>query len=101
METTGEIMRVDNVVTDTLTVTRGIGASGTGTDWGTTNGLYIVRVGNASIQGATRPAIRMTKDVANYNYTQIQRDPYGASRVRLSRSARTRVACWRTSGRRR
>jgi hypothetical protein len=83
METTGEIMRVDNVVGDTLTVTRGIGVSGSNTanDWGTTNGLYLTRIGHASLQGATMPQIKQIKGVANYNYTQIQRNGYKASRT--------------------
>lgn len=71
---TGEIMRVDSVATDTLTVTRGIGNSGTGL---ASNGSAdtIVRLSNASISAGTLPAIRIAKVVFNFNYAQIVRDP--------------------------
>ncbi len=79
MESTGEKMKVSSVSTDTLTVVRGLGNSGTGVEWGSTNGLFITRLGNASAQGAGLPAINMAKDVANFNYTQIQRDPWSST----------------------
>jgi hypothetical protein len=71
---TGEVMRVDSVATDTLTVTRGIGNGGTGVA-SVGSADTIVRLNNASISGGTLPAIRMAKVVFNFNYCQIQRDP--------------------------
>lgn len=81
MESTGEIMRVTARSTDTLTVARGIGNGGTGVEWGSTDGLTIVRCSHASAQMAGLPEIRMVNSVALYNYTQIFRDPYGMSRT--------------------
>jgi hypothetical protein len=81
VETTGELMLVSTVATDTLTVVRGIGAGGTGTAWGTTNGITLLKVGNASTQGASMPEIRSVNKVALFNYTWIQRDPYGMTRT--------------------
>jgi hypothetical protein len=70
---TGEVMRVDSVATDTLTVTRGIGNGGTGVA-SVGSADTIVRLNNASISGGTLPAIRMAKVVFNFNYCQIQRE---------------------------
>jgi hypothetical protein len=82
VETTGELVLVTavNTGTDTLTVVRGIGASGTGVDWGSTDGITLLKVGNASAQGATMPEIRSVNKVALFNYTWIQRDPFGMVR---------------------
>jgi Family of unknown function (DUF5309) len=40
----------------------------------------LVIIGNASAQGATLGTRLITKRVAQYNYTQIQRNPYGFTR---------------------
>jgi hypothetical protein len=71
---TGEVMRIDSVATDTLTVVRGIGAGGTGVA-SVGSADTIVRLSNASISGGTLPAIRMARFVFNFNYCQITRDP--------------------------
>ncbi len=70
----GENVKVTSIATDVLTVTRSIGsvaasAVSTATD--------VIKIGNASSEGATLGDIRMTQQVANYNYCQIQRDPLG------------------------
>jgi hypothetical protein len=70
----GENVKVVSIATDVLTVTRSIGsvaasAVATATD--------VIKIGNASAEGATLGDIRMTQQVANYNYCQIQRDPLG------------------------
>jgi hypothetical protein len=76
---TGEVMRIDAVATDALTVVRGIGAGGTGiASVGSAD--TIVRLANASISGGTLPAIRMAKIVFNFNYCQITRDPISATK---------------------
>lgn len=70
----GEAFMVVSVATDTLTVTRGLGsvaaaAAGTGSD--------LLIVGNAAPQGATLGVRHITKKILGYNFTQIQRDPFG------------------------
>jgi hypothetical protein len=80
IETTGELVYVSARSVDTLTVVRGIGNGGTGVDWGTTNGISLVRIGNASTQAGSLPEIRMVNSTAQFNYTWIERTPYGMSR---------------------
>ncbi len=74
---TGEAMRVTAIATDTLSVDRGLGrvaaAAGAAAD-------QILITGNASNQGATLGTRKITKRVAQFNYTQIQRNPYGFTR---------------------
>jgi hypothetical protein len=70
----GENVKVVSIATDVITVIRSIGsvaasAVSTATD--------VIKIGNASSEGATLGDIRMTQQVANYNYCQIQRDPLG------------------------
>ena len=70
----GENVKVTSISTDVITVTRSIGgvaasAVATSTD--------VIKIGNAAAEGATIGDIRMTQQVANYNYCQIQRDPLG------------------------
>ena len=70
----GENVKVTSIATDVITVTRSIGgvaasAVATSTD--------VIKIGNAAAEGATIGDIRMTQQVANYNYCQIQRDPLG------------------------
>lgn len=78
VESTGELFQVTAVSTDTLTIVRGIGAAAV--DWGTTNGQILVRIGNMSIQAGTLPEIRMVNTTGMYNYTHIERTPYGLAR---------------------
>lgn len=68
--TTGEAVEVLSVATDTLGVTRSIGSVAAAT---AQTGAELVIVGNANLQGATAPTPKVTKRVANYNYTQIHR----------------------------
>lgn len=75
-EATGEIFLVTAIVTDTLTVTRGIGAGGVGTLFTATSNLLCI-VSNAAVEGAGLSQIRMTRKVAAFNYTQIFRNSYG------------------------
>lgn len=71
---TGENVRVDSVAGDVLTVFRSIGAVAAGTISDSTD---VIKIGNASAEGATLGTIKMTQQVANFNYCQIQRDPLG------------------------
>jgi hypothetical protein len=41
------------------------------------SGVDVIKVGNAAAEGATLGTLIQTKKVANYNYAQIQRDPWG------------------------
>ncbi len=70
----GENVRVTSVSTDTLTVVRSIGSVAASS---ITDGTDVIKIGNASAEGATLGTIKMTQQVANYNYCQIQRDPLG------------------------
>jgi hypothetical protein len=76
-ELTGEIMRVNSIATDALTVLRNIGNTGVAGAASIGSADNIVRLGNASAQGATMPTVKMTKTVFEWNWTQIQRDGVG------------------------
>lgn len=71
---TGDCFSVTSVATDALTVVRGIGrvvaVAGVDLD-------QLLIVSNASVQGATLGTRKQTKKVNNFNYTQIQRNPFG------------------------
>ena len=70
----GENLYVTAVATDALTVTRSVGAViGTAI----AAGEELVVISNASAEGATLGTIKQTLQVAQSNFTQIQRDPYG------------------------
>lgn len=71
---TGECIKVASVSTDTLTITRGIGSVAAAT---ITAADQLVIIGNASQQGAALGTRLVTKRVMQYNYCQIQRNPYG------------------------
>jgi hypothetical protein len=74
---TGVAIKVTSVAGDVLTVGNAIGrvafSAHTAAD-------QLVIIGNASAQGATLGTRLITKRVAQYNYTQIQRQPYGFTR---------------------
>jgi len=70
----GENVKVVSVSTDTVTVVRSIGDVAAST---ITDATDIIKIGNASAEGATLGQIKMTQQVADYNYCQIQRDPLG------------------------
>lgn len=74
---TGVAFKVTSVATDTLTIGVAIGrvafSAHTAAD-------QLLIIGNASAQGATLGTRLITKRVAQYNYTQIQRNPYGFTR---------------------
>ena len=71
---TGQAVRVVSVATDTLTVTAHLGrvafAAAAASD-------QLLIVGNAAAQGAGLGVEKQTKRVAQYNYTEIFRHPYG------------------------
>lgn len=70
----GENVKVTSISTDVLTVTRSIGGVAAS---GVAISTDVIKIGNAAAEGATIGDIRMTQQVANYNYCQIQRDPLG------------------------
>jgi hypothetical protein len=74
---TGVAFRVTSVASDVLSVTNALGrvtfAAHTAAD-------QLLIIGNASAQGATLGTRKITKRVAQYNYTMIQRNPYGFTR---------------------
>lgn len=73
---TGEMFSVTSVATDALTVVRAIGNVAAAA-FGSGDKLMIV--GNAAAQNADVGALKATKRVLGYNYTQRQRNPYGFS----------------------
>jgi hypothetical protein len=74
---TGVAVRITLVSGDVLTPTAALGrvafAAHTAAD-------QLLITGNASAQGATLGTRKITKRVAQYNYTMIQRNPYGFTR---------------------
>lgn len=74
---TGNAVRVTSVAGDVLTVSVALGrvafAAAAAAD-------QLLISGNASAQGATLGTRLITKRVAQYNYTMIQRNPYGFTR---------------------
>lgn len=71
---TGEAFSVTSISTDTLTVVRALGGVAAAS---AASGVDLLIVGNAAAQGATLGTRHITKKVLGYNYTQIQRDPFG------------------------
>lgn len=72
---TGENCAVSAVSADSVYVlTRTLGSV---TSISAASGVDIIKVGNAAAEGATLGTLIQTKKVANYNYAQIQRDPWG------------------------
>lgn len=74
---TGEAFSVTSVSTDALTVVRGVGSVAAAA-LAASDQLLIV--GNASAQGATLGTKKVLPRIPQYNYTQIQRNPYGFSK---------------------
>lgn len=72
--TTGEAIHIDSVASDVLSVDRSVGSVAAAS---ATSGVQLVIIGNASAQGATLGTRKVLQRVAQYNYTQIQRNPYG------------------------
>lgn len=71
---TGEAYLVSSVSTDTLTVSRAIGAVSAASS---ASGVDLVIVSNAAKQGATLGTRKIVKKVLGYNYQQIYRSPFG------------------------
>lgn len=65
---TGEVMLVTAVAGNTLTVTRGYGGTTAAT---LTNGMRLLILGNAALEGDDRPTPRFTSRVRRQNWTQI------------------------------
>ena len=74
----GEQMKVDSVSGDVITVTRGYGNTAVAAS--TTDDELLI-IGNASAENASKPAIKTTLTVAKFNFTEIFRNPFGASRT--------------------
>ena len=72
---TGENCAVSAVSADAVyVVARTLGAV---TSISAASGVDVIKVGNAAAEGATLGTLIQTKKVANFNYAQIQRDPWG------------------------
>lgn len=74
---TGQAVKVTSVATDTLTVSTHLGRVAFAA---AAAGDQLLIVGNASQQGASLGTRLITKRVAQFNYTGIQRNPYGFTR---------------------
>lgn len=75
---TNETLRVTNVATNNLTVSRSIGAVAAATIDDNTD-VFII--GSAYAEGAAVGTEKEWQETWLYNYTQIFRDPFGASRT--------------------
>jgi hypothetical protein len=80
---TGEPMRVTGVAASSLTVVRAIDGS---TALSTATAAKIVHIGGTNEQGAEAPTALIAERTANYNYTQIVRNPYRFTETLLSTS---------------
>ena len=69
---TGECMVVVSISGDNVTCTRGNGSAGYAAGL---SGDQLLIIGNASAQGSSLGTRLITKRVAQYNYTMIQRQP--------------------------
>lgn len=78
---TGECLIVVSISTDNVTCSR---ANGRVTHAAGLSGDQLLIVGNASAQGASLGTRLITKRVAQYNYTLIQRQPYGFTRTLMA-----------------
>ncbi|OGZ28229.1 MAG: hypothetical protein A2562_00130 [Candidatus Nealsonbacteria bacterium RIFOXYD1_FULL_39_11] len=76
----GEQALVTDVSTNTLTVRRGWGSTSAAT-WD--NNDYLLIVGNANTEHATKRTFKTGTETTRTNYTQIFRTPFGASRTNL------------------
>lgn len=79
--TSGEQMLVTAVSTNTLTVTRGWGVTAAAAF---TDNDYVLIVGNANKEHATKRAQKIGDQVERVNYTQIFRTPFGISRTAMN-----------------
>lgn len=68
---TGEAMLVTAIATDTLTVTRSMGAVAAAT---LASGDQLIIAGNALMEGASNPTFKYTAKAPKFNYIQIFRD---------------------------
>lgn len=73
---TGEVLQVSSVSTDTLTVTRSVGATAATT---ISDGDTLVILGNANAENADVGTARTTQSVKRSNYTQIFREPFAVT----------------------
>jgi len=79
---TGEVMFVESVSGDDLTVQRGYGNetdSGGTSAAAITDGDNIMRMGNAMEENSTSPEARATQPNKYYNYVQVFRTPFSGS----------------------
>ena len=74
--TTGEILRVTGISTDSLTVTRAFGVTAAGA---ITAGGKLINLGNANMQGSGAPAEKYNNPVPMFNYTQIFKTPFSVT----------------------
>ncbi len=88
---TGEQMRVDAVIGDTLTVTRGIGSTAANLNSG--DELYII--GSAQPEGDTSKDARSNNPSKVGNYTQIFRTPFEVTESLDASSFQVSPAEWR------
>lgn len=68
LEGSGELMLVDGISTNTLTVVRGYAGT---TPENLADNLVVNILGNAALEGAAKPTARFTNRVRRGNYTQI------------------------------
>lgn len=73
---TGEVLQVSSVSTNTLTVTRSVGATAATT---ISDGDTLVILGNANAENADVGTARTSQSTKRVNYTQIFREPFAVT----------------------
>lgn len=91
---TGETMRVLSVSTDTLTVSRGVGAASPGTGQAISSGGELLILGSIQPEGDTAKVPRSTNAVVKTNYTAIIRDPFASTRTNMQSDQLTTPNDW-------
>ncbi len=78
---TGEPMRITGVAASSVTVVRAVDGS---TALSSTTLAKIVHIGGSNEEGAEAPTALIAERTANYNYTQIVRNPYRFTETALA-----------------
>lgn len=87
VERTKERLRVDNVSTNTLTITRSLG--GTAAAAMLDNDDLMI-IGSSNEEGAVSRVIKTVKEAAVYNYLQIVTTPFGVTKTEAASKQKTK-----------
>lgn len=93
---TGEVMRVTGVSTNTLTVVRGLGNSGTGV--AIVDNDEVLVIGSAQEEGADINPARSENAAITTNYTQIFRTPWSSTETNRNTDLYVNTSDWAFAG---